>query len=209
MMAEMACGIGGPDAGSIWGKDKCPTDKVVGKCVDGTKDALYKNETEYYYAPEHTAETAKKDCVDEAIKKGKTFTAVEFKPKAGEARGSCTRKLIGSKRNGPDNCEEWPYETSTESWAVLKMNCSGSGDTLAIGKACSDEAKAGAASKCTEKNGTVVYNFPPDAKNAKDFCEGGASNGKYEKLGGTAAPAKGGGTKPAAAPKGSAKPAPK
>lgn len=189
-LAEGACNMV-PDSG-VWGKDRCPTDKVVGKCVDGTKDAFYKNETEFYYAPEFTTESAKKDCVDEALTKGKTFTAGDFKPKADEARGSCTRKLIGSTRTTPDNCEEWPYATSTESWDVLKMNCSGTGDTLVVGKGCTEEQKSGAASKCVEKNGTVVFNFPPDARNAKDFCESPPSSGTYTKLkaAAAAAPAK-------------------
>lgn len=185
-LAETACNMM-PDAGAVWGKDRCPTDRIVGKCVDAQKDAFYKNETEYYYAPEHTTESAKKDCVDEAVTKGKTFTAGDFKPKEGEARASCTRKLIGSKRATPDQCEEYPYGTSTESFAVLKMNCSGEGDKLEIGKACTAEQKASASSKCEEKNGTVVYNFPPDSRNAKDFCESEPSKGKFTKLTGAAA----------------------
>lgn len=208
-LAEAACNMM-PDAGVVWGKEKCPAERVVGKCVDAQKDALYKNETEFYYAPEHTAESAKKDCVDEAITKGKTFTSIDFKPKEFEARGSCTRKLIGSKRATPDQCEEWPYGTSTESWSVLKMNCSSEGDKLEIGKGCTKEQKDSASSKCEEKNGTVVYNFPPDAKNAKDFCESEPSSGKFTKLGGHAAPAAKAGSaavkaKGAPAPKASAK----
>jgi hypothetical protein len=187
-LAEAACGMI-PDAGAGWGKDRCPTDKIVGKCVDARKEAFYKNETEIYYAPEHTEETAKKDCVDEAITKGKTFTAGDFKPKEGEARASCTRKLIGSKRTTPDLCEEWPYGTSKESFSVIKMNCSGDGDKLEVGKGCTKEQKDGASSKCEEKDGAVVYNFPPDSRNAKDFCESEPSKGKFTKLGGTAAAA--------------------
>lgn len=187
-LAEAACNMI-PDAGAGWGKDRCPTDKIVGKCVDARKDAFYKNETEIYYAPEHTEETAKKDCVDEAITKGKTFTAGDFKPKEGEARASCTRKLIGSKRTTPDLCEEWPYGTSKESFSVIKMNCSGDGDKLEVGKGCTKEQKDSASSKCEEKDGAVVYNFPPDSRNAKDFCESEPSKGKFTKLGGTAAAA--------------------
>lgn len=185
-LAEAACNMM-PDAGSVWGKDKCPTERVVGKCVNAQKDAFYKNETEYYYAPEHTEESAKKDCVDEAVTKGKTFTAGDFKPKEGEARASCTRKLIGSKRTTPDLCEEYPYGTSKESFAVIKMNCSGEGDKLEIGKGCTKEQKESASSKCEEKDGAVVYNFPPDSRNAKDFCESAPGNGKFTKLGGAAA----------------------
>jgi hypothetical protein len=199
-LAETACGMI-PDAGAVWGKDKCPTDKVVGKCVDSAKDALYQDETEYYYAPHFTTESAKKDCVDEAIRKGKTFTPVEFKPKEGEARASCTRKIIGSKNTGPDECEEFPYETSKESFTVIKLNCSGDGDKLEIGKAC---AKDNAVSKCETKDGSVIYNFPTEAKNAKDHCESAPFNGKYTKLGSApAAPAAKAAGKPA--PKGSAK----
>lgn len=198
-LAETACNMM-PDAGAVWGKDRCPTERIVGKCVDAQKDAFYKNETEYYYAPEHTTESAKKDCVDEAVTKGKTFTAGDFKPKEGEARASCTRKLIGSKRTTPDLCEEYPYGTSKESFDVIKMNCSSEGDKLEIGKGCTAEQKASASSKCEEKDGAVIYNFPPDAKNAKDFCESGRSAGKFTKLTGAAAaaPAAGGAAAPAA-----------
>lgn len=185
MLAEAACGII-PDAGAVWGKSPCPTDKVVGKCVDARKDALYKNETEYYYFPEHTSESAKKSCVDDAVTKGKTFTAVDYKPKEDEARASCTRKLIGSKRSGPDQCDEAPAGISNDTFAVFKMNCSGKGDQLVLGKACAKEAKDGASSKCEEKDGVIVYNFPPDASNAKDFCESPPSSGKFTKLGGAA-----------------------
>jgi hypothetical protein len=69
------------------------------------------------------------------------------------------------------------------------MNCSGDGDKLEVGKGCTKEQKDSASSKCEEKDGAVVYNFPPDAKNAKDFCESEPSNGKFTKLGGVAAPA--------------------
>jgi hypothetical protein len=187
-LAEAACGMldAGPTGG--WGKP-CPTDRVVGKCVDTNKDALYKDETELYYAPEHTVESAKKEC-DGSLTKGKTFTAGTWKPAEGEARGHCVRKLIGSTHKGPDQCDEWPYGTSTEDWDVLKMNCSSSGnDTLVVGKACPKEMKDGASSKCEEKDGTVVYNQPPDSKNAKDFCESEPSKGKWTKLGGAAAAA--------------------
>jgi hypothetical protein len=187
-LAETACNMI-PDAGSVWGKDRCPTERIVGKCVDAQKDAFYKNETEYYYAPEHTTESAKKDCIDDAVTKGKTFTPGDFKPKEGEARASCTRKLIGSKRATPDRCDEYPYATSKESFDVIKMNCSGEGDKLEIGKGCTKEQKESASSKCEEKDGAVVYNFPPDSKNAKDFCESEPNNGKFTKLAGAAAPA--------------------
>ena len=195
-LAQAACGMM-PDAGAVWGKERCPTEKVVGKCVDGTKDALYQDETTLYYAPEYTTDSAKKDCVDEAAKKGKTFTAGDWKPKDDEARASCTRKLIGSKNTGPDHCEEWPYISGkeVETLAVVKMNCSGTGDALEVGKACSKEAKAKAVSKCERNDGAVVYNFPPEAKNAKDFCESSPNNntafsgGKYTKLGGAPAAA--------------------
>ncbi len=179
-LAETACTMI-PDAGSVWGKDKCPTDRVIGKCVDGAKDALYENETEIYYAPMYTPESAKKECVE--IRKGKTYTASDWKPKDGEARGACTRKVIGSKNTGPDECEEYPYATSKEDWSVLKMNCSGSDDKLEIGKTC---AKDTAVSKCETKDGSVVYYFPHEAKNQKDSCESPPSSGKYTKLGGAA-----------------------
>lgn len=136
------------------------------------------------FCQEHTTETAQKACTTDSLTKGKTFTAGTWKPAEGEARGHCIRKIIGSKRTGPDECEEWPYGTSTEDWSVLKMNCSSEGhDTLVVGKACPKEMKDSAISKCEEKKGSVHFNQAPDAKNAKDFCES-AHDGKYTKLGG-------------------------
>ena len=208
-LAETACTMI-PDAGSVWGKDKCPEDRVVGKCIDSAKDALYENETEIYYAPFYTPDSAKKECVEDPIRKGKTYAATDWKPKDGEARGACTRKIIGSKNTGPDECEEYPYATSKEDWTIIKMNCSGSDDKLEVGKTC---AKDTAVSKCEAKDGSVVYYFPHEAKNQKDSCESPPSSGKYTKLGGppvTAAAATGaapaGGKKAPAA--GSAKPGP-
>ncbi len=179
-LAETACTMI-PDAGSVWGKDKCPEEKVLGKCVDSAKDALYENETEVYYAPYFTAESAKKECVEDPIRKGKTYTAVDWKPKDGEARASCTRKTIGSKNTGPDECEEYPYATSKEDWMLVKVGCSGE-DKLEVGKACA--AKETAVSKCDTKDGSVVYHFPHEAKNQKDLCE--TLGGKYTRLGGAA-----------------------
>jgi hypothetical protein len=201
VLAETACNLV-PDAGSVWGKDKCPTDRVVGKCIDATKDALYENETEIYYAPFHTPDSAKKDCVEDPVRKGKTFAAADWKPKDGEARGACTRKVIGSKNTGPDECEEYPYATSNEDWTVVKLNCSGPDDKLEVGKTC---AKDTAVSKCETKSGTVVYYFPHEAKNQKDSCESPPTSGKYTKLGGTAVTAASAPAKHAP----SAKPAPK
>lgn len=202
-LAKMACD---GDKEAVWGTAKCTNDLVVGTCVDATKDAFYKNETEHYYAPEYTAESAKKACNGDSTNKDKTFTAGDWKPKADEARGSCTRHITGSKHVGPDECEDYPYGTSTESWDVLKMNCSGEGNTLVVGKACDQAAKDRAVSVCTQKDGTVVYNFPPDAPNAKDFCESEPNNGKYAKLTPKKAPAAGGKppmlTAPKPAPKG-------
>ncbi len=181
-LAETACTMI-PDAGSVWGKEKCPTDRVLGKCVDSAKDALYENETEIYYAPYFTPESAKKECVEDTIRKGKTYAAVDFKPKDGEARGACTRKVIGSKNTGPDECEEYPYATSKEDWMVVKMNCSGADDKMEVGKTC---AKDTAVSKCETKDGTVVYYFPHEAKNQKEACESAPTSGKYTKLGSAA-----------------------
>lgn len=209
MLAQGVCGMidaGVPTEG--WGTKPCPDDKIVGKCVNSTKDAFYQDETELYYAPQYTTESAKKAC-EESATKGKTFTAGTWKPADGEARGHCIRKLIGSSKKTPDQCDEYPYGTSTEDWDVLKMNCSSEGhDTFVVGKACPKEMKDGAVSKCEEKNGTVVYNQPPDAKNAKDFCESEPSKGKWTKLGGAAgagaaaAPAAKGGPAPKGAAKG-------
>jgi hypothetical protein len=181
-LAETACTMI-PDAGSVWGKDKCPEDRVVGKCIDAAKDALYENETEIYYAPFYTPDSAKKECVEDPIRKGKTYAAVDFKPKDGEARGACTRKTIGSKNTGPDECEEYPYTTSKEDWTIVKMNCSGESDKLEIGKTCTKDT---AVSKCETKDGSVLYYFPHEAKNQKDSCESPPSSGKYTKLGGAA-----------------------
>ncbi len=194
-LAQGFCGMIDAGAAEGWGTAACPQDRVVGKCVTTDKDAFYKDETEIYYAPEYTAETAEKHCKDSLVK-GKVFTAGTWKPAEGEARAHCVKKIIGSKNTGPDECEEHPYGASTEEFAVIKMNCSAP-DTLVVGKACPKELKDAATSKCEEKNGTVRYNQPTEAKNAKDMCE--SDGGKYTKLG--AAPAAKAAAPKTAAPK--------
>ena len=97
-LAEAACGML-PDAGAVWGKDRCPTDKLVGKCVDGNKDALYENETTFYYAPDYTTDSAKKDCTEPA-KEGKTFTAVAYTQAAASATPSAVMPPGASAPSG-------------------------------------------------------------------------------------------------------------
>ncbi len=202
VLAQGVCGMIDAGAAEGWGTKPCPDERVVGKCVNSTKDAFYADETEYYYAPQHTAESAQKDCVTDAVTKGKTFTAGTWKPADGEARGSCIRKVIGSTRTTPDLCSEHLYGTN-EDWEFIKMSCSNEGqDTFVVGKACPKEMKDNAASKCEQKGGGVVYY--QDAKmGAKESCEG-----KYTKLGGGAAAAPAAPAGKPAAPKATAAPKP-
>jgi hypothetical protein len=168
-----------PGAGAVWGKDRCPTTRLVGVCVDTSADALYKNETDYYYAPDFTVETARTECRDGQTSAGKTFTAGTFKPSEGEIRASCTHKANAPDRTSPDRCEEYAYGSSIESFATIRDKCSGEGDTLEVGKGCPEKDRA--SSRCDERDGAILY-FPTDAKAVRDYCEIEPRKGKYTKL---------------------------
>jgi hypothetical protein len=185
--AELGCNM----MKNKWKSGPCSTSRVVGKCV---KKAIGKDEmdqTQFAYADNDSESSAKEECESANTKDLKTtFTAGDFKPAEDEARGSCMRHMTGSKKTGPDQCEEVPFTSSPDTLATFKMNCSGEDGKFTAGKGCAKEEKAKAVSKCIEKDGTTIYNFPPEARNAKDFCEGEPGLGKYSKLtpGGGAAP---------------------
>ena len=180
-LAEGACKMV-PGAGSVWGKDRCPTARLVGVCVDRSADALYKNETEYYYAPDFTVDTARAECHDGPPSSSKTFTAGTFRPSEGEVRGSCTHKTSAPDRaspDRPDRCEEYAYGSSVETFATIRARCSGEGDALELGAGCPEKERASA--RCDERDGAIAY-FPTDAKAARDYCEVEPRKGRYTKL---------------------------
>jgi len=175
-LAEGACKM---VPGSVWGKERCPAARLVGACVDRAADALYKNETDYYYAPDFSVDSARTECRDGPSSSSRKFTAGTFRPSEGEVRASCTHKASVPDRASPDRCEEYPYGASVEAFATIRARCSDEGDSLELGTGCPEKERASA--RCDERDGAILY-FPADAKVARDYCEVEPRKGRYTKL---------------------------
>lgn len=117
----------------------CPQKDVVGSCTATEGEG----ETEYFYAPMHTAKTAEDSCKGKLAKH--TWKASGTPADPSSVRASCT--------NPGDTCEQWTA-ASNDSWESIRSYCKGFTDgKLASSTACATD---GAYARCDRTDGTSM-----------------------------------------------------